>query len=269
MSGSPDEGVESLFFELAGDLRFAMLTRLMEKNYRLSSLASDLDATMQEAHRNITRLIESGMVAKDKEGELVLTAYGQTVTRLTSGYEFLYRNKNYFIDHTLGDLPDKFVHRIGALSQSEVVHGVMAILQRWKTMYASSDSFIKEIMFQVPLDLIETLTERIKKGVKFSYIFASNAVIPKGRAEILQKVGWKDYMTKGMIQRRMLPHVNVMTIFNERQGCVILPGQNGEPDLNTMFYGESSQFLEWCSDYFAYQWERAGPFDESKLKQEI
>ena len=173
------------------------------------------------------------------------------------------------MDHNLGDLPDKFAYRLGALSKCEVVHGVVAILQRWKMLYSGSEQYIKEIMFQVPLDLIETVAGRVKEDVKFWYIFASNAVIPKGRAEVLQRVGWKNFISKGLIERRMLADVKVMTIFNEKQGCVILPGPHGEPDLNTMFFGESPEFLEWCSDYFSFQWEKAGPFDESKLKQEI
>jgi predicted ArsR family transcriptional regulator len=58
----PNEGVGSLFFELAGDLRLLMLTKLNQKNYRLSQLATELNATMQEAHRNMTRLIEAGFI---------------------------------------------------------------------------------------------------------------------------------------------------------------------------------------------------------------
>ena len=269
MSEPAEGGVETLFFELAGDLRLSMLTKLQEKDWRLSQLASDLDATMQEAHRNMTRLMDSGLVAKSKEGDLALTPYGQVVVRVLPTYDFLYRNRNYFTDHNLGDMPSKFAHRVGAFSECEVVHGVMAILQRWKNLYAGSEEYIKEIMFQVPLDLIETVVGRVKEGVRFAYIFASNAVIPKGRAEILQKVGWKNYISKGLIERRMLPQVSVMTIFNEKQGCVLFPGPRGEPDLNTMFYGDSRDFLEWCSDYFAFQWEKAGPFDESKLRQEV
>jgi predicted transcriptional regulator len=131
----PNEGVGSLFFELAGDLRLAMLTKLSQKNYRLSQLASELDATMQEAHRNMTRLVESGLVLKDKEGELLLTAYGRTVVTIIPSYDFLYRNRDFFLDHSLGDLPPKFVQRMGAFHSCEIVHGVMAILQRWKTLY--------------------------------------------------------------------------------------------------------------------------------------
>ncbi|HEX2014725.1 MAG TPA: transcriptional regulator [Nitrososphaera sp.] len=265
----PNEGVGSLFFELAGDLRLSMLEKLSQRGYRLSQLASELDATMQEAHRNVTRLIDSGLVSKQKEGDLVLTAYGQTVVMIIPGYDFLYRNKDFFLDHSLGDLPPKFIQRMGALRRCETVHGVMAILQRWKTMYTESEKYIKEIMAQVPLDVIETVSSRIEQGVKFSYIFASNAVVPRGRTQLLQKVGWRNYISKGFAERRMLPEVMVMTIFNEKQGCVVFPNMKGEPDLNVMFYGEDKEFLEWCSDLFAYQWERAEPFDESKLKHEV
>ena len=269
MSDLPAEGVGSLFFELAGDLRLSMLSRLVDKGYRLSQLASDLGATMQEAHRNMTRLVDAKLVSKGREGELVLTSYGRTVVDLVSGYDFLYKNSDFFLDHSLGDMPAKFSQRIGAFSKCDTIHGVMAILQRWKTLYGSSEQFIKEIMSQVPLDLIETVSRRVEKGVKFSYIFASNAVVPKGRTEMLQKVGWRNFIGQGTVQRRMVPDVKVMVIFNEKQGCVIFPDLKGEPDLNTMFFGESAEFLEWCSDYFDYRWEKAGPFDEEKLKHEV
>lgn len=265
----PNEGVGSLFFELAGDLRLSMLTRLSQKTYRLSQLASELEATMQEAHRNMTRLIDSGLVAKDKEGGLVLTAYGRTIVAVIPSFDFLYHNREFFLDHSLGDLPAKFIQRMGAFKNCEMVHGVMAILQRWKNLYSESERHIKEIMAQVPLDLIETVSNRVENGVRFSYIFASNAVVPKGRTQMLQKVGWRNFISKGLVERRMLPEVKVMTIFNEKQGCVLFPNMKGEPDLNVMFYGEDKEFLEWCSDLFSFQWEKAEQFDEGKLKHEV
>lgn len=265
----PNEGVGSLFFELAGDLRLSMLSKLEQKPYRLSQLSSELDATMQEAHRNMTRLVGSGLVSKVREGDLVLTAYGRTVVTLIPSYDFLYRNKEFFLDHSVGDLPAKFVQRMGAFRECEVVRGVMAILQRWKNLYLESDRYIKEIMAQVPLDVIETVSGRIDQGVKFSYIFSSNAVIPKGRTQLLQKLGWRNFISKGLVERRLLPDVRVMTIFNESQGCVVFPNMKGEPDLNVMFHGHDSEFLQWCSDLFQYQWDKGEPFDESKLKREI
>src|SRR5437867_11624178 len=111
----PNEGVGSLFFELAGDLRLSMLTKMSKKSYRLSQLASELDATMQEAHRNMTRLIDSGLVAKGKQGELMLTAYGRPVVTIVPSYDFRHRDRDLYLDHSLADHRLKFVHRMGAL----------------------------------------------------------------------------------------------------------------------------------------------------------
>jgi predicted transcriptional regulator len=269
MSEQPEEGAGSLFFELAGDLRLSMLMKLTQKQYRLSQLATELDATMQEAHRNMTRLIDSGLVMKDSEGDLILTPYGITIVSLIPSYDFLFNQKEYFLEHSLGELPRKFIQRLGSLHNCEIVHGVMAILQRWKTLYAMSNEYIKEIMAQVPLDLIETISDRVQMGVKFSYIFASNVVIPKGRSQILQKIGWRNLMAKGLVERRMLDEVKIMTIFNEKQACVLFPNLKGEPDLNIMFYSEDNEFHDWCEDFFLYQWEKASAFDEGKLNPEV
>ena len=73
MLSQADDDFQSVFFELAGDLRIYMLMKLSVKPYRLSQLATDLNATMQESHRNINRLIDSKLVKKTGEGELLLT----------------------------------------------------------------------------------------------------------------------------------------------------------------------------------------------------
>ena len=74
MLGKADDDFQSVFFELAGDLRLYMLMKLSSKSCRLSQLANDLNATMQESHRNVNRLIDSRLVKKTGEGELLLTS---------------------------------------------------------------------------------------------------------------------------------------------------------------------------------------------------
>jgi predicted transcriptional regulator len=269
MSAQPRVGAESLFFELAGELRLSILIRLTKNSYRLSKLASEIDATMQEANRNVSRLIDSGLVCKYDDGQYALTPYGKIIISLVPGYAFLFSQKEFFLEHSLGDLPSKFIQRISSFGGCEVVHGVMAIIQRWKNLYHESSIYINEIMAQVPLDLIETLSTKVEDGVKFSYIFPRNAIIPRGRRKLLQQIGWHKLLAQGLVKRRMVESVGVMTVFNEKHSCVILPNLKGEPDLNVMFYGDSRQFHDWCEDFFSYQWDRAGPFEESKLGHEI
>ncbi|MFL6343191.1 MAG: transcriptional regulator, partial [Nitrososphaeraceae archaeon] len=69
--------------------------------------------------------------------------------------------------------------------------------------------------------------------------------------------------------RRMLNEVQIMTIFNEQQSCLMFPNLKGEPDLNIMFYSEDVEFHYWCEDFYEYMWEEAEAFDEAKLKPEV
>lgn len=269
MLSQADDDFQSVFFELAGDLRIYMLLKLSVKPSRLSQLATDLNATMQESHRNINRLIDSKLVKKTGEGELLLTPYGEIIVSLIPNFNFPFKHKDYFQEHTLSNLPLKFIQRIGSLNNCEVVIGVMAVLQRWKAVYNNSQEYIREIISQVPIDLIETIAERVNNNVKFSYIFPSDVVIPKGRNEILKKLGWKNLVSKGIVERRMVDKVNVVTIFNEKESCISFPTLKGEPDLNIMFYSKDESFHGWCEDFFEYEWNKAKLFDESKLSPEI
>ena len=100
-------------------------------------------------------------------------------------------------------------------------------------------------MEDAPLDLIETLSLKIHSGVRFSYIFPRDVVIPKGRRQLLLKFGWRDLISKGLVERRLLDDVKVTTIFKEKQACVLFPDLKGKPDLNVMFYGDHKEFREW------------------------
>jgi predicted transcriptional regulator len=244
-----------------------MLLKLNQESLRLSDLAKELNATMQEAHRNVNRLIDIGLVEKDSDGLLSLTTYGKIILKQIPTFAFLTEHKDYFTEHTLGELPVKFVQRIGALYNGQVVKGVVRVLEAWKDIYNDANEYIYEVMSQVPLDLIEPLVERINKGVKFSYIFGQDVVVPKGRSELLQKLGWRELMARGLVERKMADKVQVMTMLNERQAAVLFPNLKGETDLNTMFYSDDPLFHEWCLDYFRYKWYGSDIFDESRIKE--
>ncbi|RMF28626.1 MAG: ArsR family transcriptional regulator [Candidatus Nitrosothermus koennekii] len=256
-----------IFWELAGEMRRNILFKLKEKSMKLSQLAKTLDVSIQEVHRNINRLIDAGLVEKDPDGLLILTTYGEIVLTQIPSFQFLSKNKPYFEEHTLGDLPMKFIQRIGALNNSELINGVVAILARWKDMYRNANEHIMEIMAQVPLDLIEPIVDRLNHGVKFSYIFGENTIVPKGRRELLQKFGWNNFMNKGLVERRMIKRVQVMVIVTDKEAGVLFPNKKGETDMNKMFYSRDPLFHEWCLDFFRYTWYASDIFDETKIKE--
>ncbi|MEM2759462.1 MAG: transcriptional regulator [Nitrososphaerales archaeon] len=268
MEEVPDlSNTSQIFVELAGDLRRQMMIKLNQESLRLSELSKELNATMQEAHRNVNRLIEVGLVEKDPEGLLSLTTYGKVILKQIPTFAFLTEHKEYFEEHTVGDLPMKFIQRMGALYNGQLIKGVVRVLEVWKDIYYDANEYIYEIMAQVPLDLIEPLVAKIRRGVKFSYIFGQDVVVPKGRSELLQILGWRELMSKGLVERKMADKVQVMTVLNERQASVLFPNLKGEADLNNMFYSDDPLFHEWCLDYFRYKWYGSDIFDESKMKE--
>jgi predicted transcriptional regulator len=171
----------------------------------------------------------------------------------------------------LGDIPMKFVHRIGALDTSEHVDGLVAVLECSKQIYNSSREYVYGMLPQIPLELIETVLAKLKQGgIKFNYILSQQTVVPKKRTDLLKDAGFQDLLKKGVVERKMVENMPVAVILNEKEASVMFPTlKRGQAiaDLNSIFYsGRDNQlFHEWCLDYFRYCWYGAKTFDESKL----
>ena len=265
------ENTEQTFIELASEQRLSILLKLTEQDTKLSQLAKDIGVTMQEVHRNVNRLMEVGLIKKSSEGTFSLTTFGNTIIKQIPAYDFLSRNKEYFSDHNLGEIPMKFVHRIGALNNSEHIAGLVAVIERWKQLYNESSEYIYGMVPQIPLELIECVIPKVKnEGVKFNYILPQKAIVPKRRTQLLSQSGYYDLlkMEKKVVDRRMVDKVHVAVVLNESQATVMFPTVKDKvvADMNSMFYSrDDSLFHEWCLDYFRYCWYNSKPFDETKL----
>jgi predicted transcriptional regulator len=259
---------EEIFFELASQQRLSIIFDLYQKKSKLSDLSKDLRITMQEVHRNVNRLQDAGLIEKDSEGIFSLTTFGNTIIKQIPSFDFLSRHKEYFSEHTLGELPMKFVQRIGALNNCELVRGIVAILEFWKKIYRESESYIFEIIPQVPLDLIEPILFNVRdRGIRLCYIFPSDVIIPKGRTELLKRLRFDELYDTGRIGRRMVDKVQVAVVINEKKASVLFPTQKGETDMNLMFYSEDQLFHDWCLDYFWFRWYGSKSFEEDKLRE--
>jgi predicted transcriptional regulator len=265
------ENTEQTFIELGSEQRLSILFKLSEQDTKLSKLAKDLNVTMQEIHRNVNRLMDVGLIKKNSDGTFSLTTFGNTIIKQIPAYDFLSRNKEYFSGHFLGEIPMKFIQRIGALDNSEYIHGMVAVMELWKQIYKESSDYIYGMLPQIPLDLIESVIPKIKKeGIKFNYILPQKAAVPKKRTELLKDAGFYDLLKneERLVERRMVDKVQVAVVLNEKQSTVMFPASNDKAaaDMNAMFYSKDNPlFHEWCLDYFRYCWYNSKSFDESKL----
>lgn len=253
--------------ELASSQRLSILVALLGKNLTPTAFAKEIDATKQEVHRNFSRLEEHGLIKKQVNGTYSLTTFGQVVCTQVPSLVFISQNREYFDYHTFGDVPHKFQMRCGQLANSIHVKGISKVLEQWKSIYNNSNEYVYEILSEVPLDLIEPLVKKVKKGIKFNYVFSESAVVPKGRKALLKKLGFDKLLEKGMIERKMEKNVQTVVVLNEKEACLLFPKLDGESDLTEMFYSDDSMFHEWCLDYFRYCWYGSDVFRESKLKE--
>ncbi len=255
------------FLELASPQRLQILFKLSEKPFAITEMAKELDSTKQEVHRNFRRLEDSRLIEKDIDGKYSITTFGKTMCTQVPSLVFLSQNMEYFEDHEFGDMPTKFIMRTGQLAGGKHIKGVVKVLEQWKTIYKNANEYVYEVLYEVPLDLIEPLVKRIKEGIQFNYIFSKSAVIPKGRKDLLRKLGFDKLIEKGLVERKMMDSVLTVVVLNEKEACVLFPNRKGEADISEMFYGNDLMFHEWCLDYFRYCWYGSDVFQESKLEE--
>ena len=266
MSDIIDETADYIL-DLASPQRLGILFKLLTTDLTPTAFAKEIDATKQEVHRNFTRLQESGLIKKQINGKYTLTTFGETLCTQVPSLVFLSQNKKYFDEHNFGEIPHKFRMRCGQLANGKHIKGISKVLEQWKSIYKNSNEYIYEVLSEVPLDMIEPLVKQVKKGVKFNYIFSKSVVVPKGRKELLKKLGFDTLVTRGLVERKMTENVQTVLVLNEKEACIMFPSNDGESDLSEMFYSDDLMFHEWCLDYFRYCWYGSDIFEESKLKE--
>ncbi len=258
------------FLELASQQRLGILLRLYDKKSMVSKIAKELNATVPEVYRNFERLVKADLIVKEPDGGYTITTYGKIICSQIPSLAFLSQNKKYFGNHDFGDLPQKFLQRIGALVTGQHIKGFVKVLEQWKEIYKNSNEYICNILFEVPYtsDLLEPLSKKLSNGVKVSSIFSELSIIPKERKQVLEKLGFKKFIEQGLIERRMKKTVQIVVVLNEKEACLVFPKLGGDVDMSEMFYSADSDFHEWCLDYFKFCWDNSNIFQEGKLEHE-
>jgi predicted transcriptional regulator len=264
---SDNEDAANGFLELASEQRLAILQRLEDGPVKVSFIAKELGATVPEVYRNFERMTKAELISKNSDGSYGITAVGKILCLQASLIGFLSRNKKYFKGHDFENLPEKFIRRIGSLEKGETVKGFVKVQERWKEIYANAEQYIYNILFEVPYtpDLMELLAAKVGSGVKVRSVFSESAIIPKERRQAFERLGFKEFIEQGKIERRMKEDVSTIVILNEKEAGVMFPS-GGEADMSEAFFSKDESFHEWCLDYFEHSWNLSGPFRETKLK---
>lgn len=256
-----------LFWELASEIRCSILLELRHQDLKPTILAKKIGQTIQETHRQCGRLEKTHLIKRQARGEMSLTPLGGLVLDQFSYFEFLLKNKKYFDTHNTGSLPIQFVQRLGALEGCELLEGTFAIMERWKKISKEAKKYLKFISVQVALDVFRLGVASAQKGTIVSLVHGKNTIYPKGSKKELVDHIVQNLIEKQNYQRKMVDSIDVVVVFNEKQGTVVFPDLNGKTDVNYTFAGNDPGFLDWCNDYFDWMWKKAGRWDISKMRE--
>ena len=264
----PFEKTEKTLFVLANADRLLILSQLEKEHNTLSGLSRQLGIVVQEVHRNINRLVEAGLVKKESGNRYSLTTLGYTTLTQLASLKFVADNSKYFSEHSLGELPAKFIQRIGALVNSSFLDNPVAVFEYQKDLIDGTQEYLHVALPQIPSYLIEYIQLLFRrKGVKLRYVLPLNAVMPRKRHTAAVHAEFYQLLQQGTVQRRMVKTMTAGVIMNERQAILMLSTAKGEVDTGGCFCSNSEQFHEWCSDYFDYMWQQSRPYDSKMLTE--
>ena len=262
-----ESDIADLFMEIASELRYNILKKLDEKDQKQSHIAKDLGMTLPESHRQFERLAKIRLISKTSDGLYSITSFGHILLEHLGSLEFLTKHKNYFVSHTLGDLPSKFAKRLSDLNACDVVEGAF-VLNEKMIQIAKDGKYLKVISAHVPPDAFRKgLNSAKKTGKQVSIIYAKNTIIPKGFKDEFTGKTVKELISNGTYERKMVDRVQVYVVLNDKTALVLFPDIKGNVDLNIGFVSNESAFHGWCLDYHQYLWERAGRCDVSKFRE--
>jgi len=239
------EEVTELLFVLSSDDRRRLLLELKTGRLRLTQLAQKLSATVQETSKHLARLSDAKLIEKHSNGSYRLTAYGGQVLGLLPSFNFLSRNREYFLSHDLSFLPPGFLQRIGELSDYQYRAHVSDMIGHAQQVVREAEQYAWLMVDQCP-----TYSFNPKHPEKVSV----RALVSNIRPEVYE---WGRATFGDRLELRFMDNVKIAIAMNEKIANVCFPNLDGRIDYSSGFISNSLDFHRWCHDLYSIYWERS------------
>ena len=235
------EGIEKLFFELASESRLGILRKLMEKDWKMNEVARKLDLTTTETFRQLQRLSEGLLVQKQPEGTYAITEYGRVVLQLSASLDFVFKHKEYFVKHDFSWLPPQFLNRIGELSQTDLMMGMVESTMKSSTLIGEAEKFMWAVSPEPVPQAFDAIAKQIPKGAEYRILSPQPPVkLPN-------------------LENRTLSDPPAIMAITEKEAVICFRFKGGRVDY-AGFFGKDAVFLNWVKDLFLHYWGKGKRF---------
>src|SRR3990170_5386754 len=251
------DNFNSLFFELSSTDRLDILTLLRKTPRKLSHVSGTLSLTVQETSRNITRLSEAKLIVKGVDGTFHLTPYGEEAMNMLAGYRFLFRNREYFMAHSLSEFPHQFRAGLGVLDNFELVNDVMVVFHNIENMIARAEKFVWILSNQVLASTIPHLVEAVTRGVEFRLLMPKDFVPSESVRELASNPVFEKASRNKRLESRFVDKTDVFLCLSENEvAALAFPNLEAKLDY-TGFTSENKSGIEWSKALYTYYWDKA------------
>jgi len=259
------DDVCSLFFELSNEDRLRIMLTLENEPLKLTHISKKIDLTSSESHRQLSRLLEIKLVAKDVEGFFSLTPFGEQALRWIPGFSFISDNSEYFQTHSLSNLPPELLLRLGDLSDCLFSDDALVSVSNIETMIREAGEGIYTIHDQFLLSSYPLAGEAIERGVQVKSLdpeVYQPSLQHKGDVSKEDQTLLLQAFEEGRLLNRKMERFDVFLWMSKKEIAILsFPTLDGTFDY-LGFTSKDDRALKWCNDLFEYYWGRAKPKHE-------
>jgi predicted transcriptional regulator len=246
-----------LFFELSNEDRLHILNTLLGKPSKLTQISTTLGLPNQEVSRQLSRLTSLDLCYRDGEGAYRLTPFAEHALKLTSGYEFLSKNRAYFKTHTAMGLPVEFQLRIGDLAACKPISEVLTNMYDVVKMIDSASEHIWYIVEQGNMSIAKALENALNRGVDYRVLMPKEIKPSEPYEEYIRSWPPNHPLRSVNVHRKYLEKLPLgLAVSEHGVSQILFPTLDGRLDYMG-FKSDDPDATKWCNDLFSYYWERA------------
>jgi predicted transcriptional regulator len=239
------ERIEKFYFELASESRLSILREINKQDRKMCEIARTLSLNATEVFRQLQRLSEALLIQKKPQSTFGITEYGRVVLQLSSSFEFIYKNRQYFATHDFSRLPYQFLNRIGELNSAFLLTDMIENINIIEQLTREAEQYMWGGGTEQPLNVRPILQENIPKGATYRFIFPKRFISTRQLPpEIARAVEWRSMED--------LPFTIILT---EKGAGICFNLVGGKADY-VGFGGRDPMFMNWVKDLFLYYWDK-------------
>ena len=247
-----------LLFEISNENRYGILLLLQKRAMRIIDIAKDTGLNNPEIRRNMSRLLDVGLIQRDVKGYYRLTPYGETSLLLFQEFIFLSSNSEYFKTHTLSKIPTEFVKQMGELGASINLNDAMDFIRHTENLLKESREYVWLLVDQIPMYSLSSIVEAIERGVQFRIIEPRERILNPDIESMTSEETQALSRTRQtpLVDQRMMDEVNVYLFLSDNRCVISFPTIDGQYDYRG-FTATDESSLKWCGQLFQHYWDEA------------